>query len=294
MRQLQHLRRPYPSLGKCRDVIAIAFTVAMAGLVVCFLSGCHATSTHSSPGAESANRAAPVADRSCTNPTVVPMDSGNAQSGVAKGKYYVTNDTWNPSHYSGLSQAVYVCNYNSWYAIATMNNDTGDGAVKTSPNVQETWYPTPTRLSSWKSITSQFSDVPPGTGPNYGIWEFEYDIWLNGLADSKSTEIMIWTYNNGQTPAGAPVGAFADAGHAYAVYYSPPPHQYIAFVDLSGKLSGSVNLLDFFNYAISKGWMPGSSTLYQICHGVELVSTNSKPEKFTINDFSINMRLTSR
>ena len=171
-----------------------------------------------------------------------------------------------------------------------MNNDTGDGAVKTSPNVQETWYPTPTKLSSWKSITSQFSDVPPGTGPNYGIWEFEYDIWLNGLADSNSTEVMIWTYNNGQTPSGSPSGSFTDAGHTYDVYRSSPPHQYIAFVDLSDNLSGNVNLLDFFKYVISKGWMPSSSTLYQICNGVELVSTNSKPEKFTINNFSINMK----
>lgn len=49
------------------------------------------------------------------------------------------------------------------------------------------------RLSRWKSITSQFSDGPPGEGSNYGIWEFEYDIWLNSVADSNSTEVMIWT-----------------------------------------------------------------------------------------------------
>jgi membrane peptidoglycan carboxypeptidase len=65
------------------------------------------------------------------------------------------------------------------------------------------WSPTPTKLSSWKSITSQFSDIPPGAGSNYGTWEFEYDIWLNGLADNRSTEVMIWTYNDGRTPAGS-------------------------------------------------------------------------------------------
>ena len=64
------------------------------------------------------------------------------------------------------------------------------------------------------------------------------------------------------------------------MYRSSPPYQYIAFVDRSNNLSGSVNLLDFFNYVISRGWMPSSSTLYQICNGVELVSTNSRPEKF--------------
>jgi len=77
------------------------------------------------------------------------------------------------------------------------------------------------------------------------------------------------------------------------VYHSWPPYQYIAFVDRSNRLSGRVNLLDFFNYVISRGWMPRSSTLYQICHGVELVSTNSRPEKFTINNFAVNMRANS-
>ena len=76
------------------------------------------------------------------------MDQENAQSGIVEGDYYVTNDSWNTGRYAGLSQAIYVCNYNSWYTIATMNNDTFDGAVKTSPNVQETWYPTPTKLAS--------------------------------------------------------------------------------------------------------------------------------------------------
>ena len=198
MRKLKYpgksLRRAHPSQKKHRNVIAIAATIAVAGLGVCSLSSCHATSPYSSAEAGSGTGS------TCTNPTVIPMDPDNPQSGVTEGNYYVTNDTWNADGYLGLSQALHVCNYNSWYSVVTMNNATGDFAVKTSPNVQETWYPTPTRLSSWKSITSQFSDVPPGTGSNYGIWEFEYDIWLNGLADSKSTEVMIWTYNNGQTP----------------------------------------------------------------------------------------------
>jgi hypothetical protein len=217
------------------------------------------------------------------------MNLKNAQNGVTEGNYYVTNDSWNASRYSGLSQSLYVCGYNNWYAIATMNNDAADGAVKTSPNVQQTWYPNPTKLMSWKSITSHYSDVPPGVGPSYGTWEFEYDIWLNGLADKNSTEIMIWTFDNGQAPSGSLSGSFTDAGHTYDVYHSGPPNQYIAFVDRNGKLAGNVNLTAFFRYVISKGWMPDSSTLYQICNGVELVSTNGKAEIFDINNFSIGM-----
>jgi hypothetical protein len=268
-----------------RGLSSTAAKAAAVGLGLYFLSGCHAAPLYTSPGS-----IVTPAGNTCTKPTVIPMDPKNAQSGAAEGNYYVTNDTWNASRYSGLSQALYVCDYNNWYAIATLNNDTSDGAVKTSPNVQETWYPTPTRLSSWRSITSHYSDVPPGAGPSYGTWEFEYDIWLNGLADINSTEIMIWTFDNGQAPSGSLIGSFADGGHTYSVYRSPPPYQYISFVDRNGKLSGDVNLQDFFRYVILKGWMPSSSTLYQICNGVELVSTNSKSEKFDINNFSINMR----
>ena len=272
------------SQDRYRDIVAVAVTIAFVGLGVYFLSDSHSAASYTSTGAEGRTAAS-----ACTRPKAVPMEPGNAQSGVTRGNYYVTNDSWNAQHYTGLSQTLFVCNYDNWYTLSAMNNDSGDGAVKTSPNVQETWYPTPTALSSWKSITSRFSDVPPGSGPGYGTWEFEYDIWLNGLADSNSTEIMIWTYNNGQAPVGSPVGSFTDAGRTYVVYRSPPPNKYIAFVALNGSLSGHVNLVDFFRYAINKGWMPASSKLYQICHGVELVSTNGKREKFAVDNFSVSM-----
>jgi Glycosyl hydrolase family 12 len=275
-----------------RKVIAIGVVVAAIVLGAYFLPSSRtappsATSdprTSGGPGVQSGTA------HTCTDPRAIPIDPGNAQSGVSEGKYFVTNDSWNADGYLGLAQQLYVCNYNSWYAVVTMNNATGDFAVKTSPNVQQTWYPTPTKLSRWKSITSQFSDIPPGVGSNYGIWEFEYDIWLNGLADSSSTEIMIWTYNNGQTPSGSPIGSFTTAGRTYEVYRSSSSRQYIAFVDRSNNLSGSINLFDFFHYVIARGWMPSSSTLYQICNGVELVSTNSRSERFTINNFSISMK----
>jgi hypothetical protein len=276
----------------------MAVTLAVVALGLYFLPSSRTppTAIASDPGASGGTGAqlgSAGNGHACTHPTVVPLNPGNVQSGVTRGNYYITNDSWNAAGYTGLSQKIYVCNYNNWYAIATMNNATGDFAVKTSPNVQETWYPTPTSLNSWESITSQFSDIPPGTGSNYGIWEFEYDVWLNGLADSSSTEVMIWTDNNGQSPRGSLSGSFTDAGHTYSVYHSSPPYQYIAFVDRGNHLSGRVNLLDFFKYVISRGWMPSSSSLYQICYGVELVTTNSRPEKFAFTNFAINMKADS-
>ena len=225
----------------------------------------------------------PPTTHNCTSPSsVVPYDRNNAQSGVFRDAYYVTNDTWNASNYP-VSQHLYVCNYNDWYVIAKMNNDSGDGAVKTSPNVH--LYFNEPRISSYKTITSDFSDIGPGIGSKYGIWEFEYDCWLNGVATNGSTEIMIWTDNNGQTPGGSVVAHASFDGRKYSVWKSG---SYIAFEARHNVSSGQVNLLDFFNYVMSKGWMPTGSTIGQIDYGIELVSTRNVNEKFIFNNFDIN------
>jgi hypothetical protein len=122
------------------------------------------------------------------------MDPSNAQAGVTIGNYYLSADTWNAANYQ-LSQTVYSCNYNNWYVVANMNNNSGDGAVKTSPNIHEDFNEKP--ISSFNSITSNFAE----SGPNVGIYEYEYDMWLNGVATSGPTEIMIWVDNFGQTPS---------------------------------------------------------------------------------------------
>ncbi len=216
----------------------------------------------------------------CTSPTnTIPMDPNNAQAGVTLGNYYLSADTWNASAYQ-LTQTVYACDYNNWYVIANENNNNGDGAVKTSPNIHQDF--SEPKIANYSAITSIFADTPPS--PEVGIWEFEYDIWLNGVASNGSTEIMIWTYNHGQTPSGSIVASFADGGQTYDVWKSG---SYIAFVDRTNVQSGNLNLLDFFNFVISKGWIPTSSTIGQIDHGMELVSTNGTNAKFQVNNFSI-------
>lgn len=185
---------------------------------------------------------------------------------------------WGISGYS-VSQTIYACSYGNWYVTADMNNDNGDGHVKTYPNSQRDFNNT--AISSLNSVTSTFAETSPGTG----IYEDAYDIWLNGLATSGSTEVMIWTQNNGQRPSGSVVGSVTVGGHSFAVWKSG---SYIAFVANSNFTSGTMNLLAFFQYIISKGWIPSSSTLSQVCYGVELVSTNNAPATFTFSNYSVN------
>jgi hypothetical protein len=212
---------------------------------------------------------------SCTNPSF----STSAPDGMWNlSPYFVSNNMWNASGYS-VTQTLYACSHSDWYVTATMNNDSGDGAVKTYPNSQRNFNDP--QISSLNSVTSTFAQ----TSPRVGIYEDAYDIWLNGLATSGSTEVMIWTQNNGQTPSGSVEGSVTFDGRTYTVWKAG---SYIAFVANANFSSGTVNLLEFFQWIIGKGWIAGDSTLSQVCYGAELVSTNGVPATFAFSDYSVN------
>jgi thermitase len=213
----------------------------------------------------------------CTNPTqVLQMDPSDAQAGVTIGNFYLTNDTWNASGYS-VSQSMSICSPSSWFATATMDNSKGDGAVKTYPNAHEDVNKS---LSSFKTISSTFAE----SGPHVGIYEYTYDLWLNGF-DNGSTEVMIWNDNFGQTPSGSKKGTFTDNGHTYDVYEDG--NSYVAFVAQSNFTLGTVNILNFFNYLISQGVVKANPTVTQLDYGIEMVSTNGSAAKFYVNNFTL-------
>jgi hypothetical protein len=215
----------------------------------------------------------------CTNaPHVLPLNPSNPQDGITLGAFYVDTDTWNAANYQ-VSQTMYVCDYDNWYVVARMDNATGDGAVKTYPDVHEDFSAAPA-LSSFGAISSSFAHA----GPHVGIYEFAYDIWLNGVASKGSTEVMIWTDNFNQVPSGSLQETVAFDGQTYQVYQNG---SYIAFVETTNVTSGTVNLLEFFDHIIAKGWIPATSTLGAIDYGVELVSTNGADATFAVNGFSL-------
>jgi hypothetical protein len=233
-----------------------------------------AAATHSSSPSASAPTAAGSA--TCTHPSFVTSDQYGMWN---QAPYFVYNDMWGISGYS-VSQTLSACSYSNWYVTATMNNDNGDGHVKTYPNSHRDWDSEPA-ISSLQSVTSTFAETSPGTG----IYEDAYDIWLNGIADSGSTEVMIWTENHGQVPSGNQVATVTLDGRSWAVWKAG---SYIAFVASSNFTSGTMNLLTFFQWIMGQGWIPGNSTLGQVDYGVELVSTNGVPATFSFSNFSVS------
>jgi hypothetical protein len=242
-----------------------------------------ASSTRPSASARPAAATSPASSGQCANPQ---FETSAPTGGWSDGSYYLYNNMWNAARYS-VQQTLYACSYSNWHVVATMNNDTGDGAVKTDPDVQIS-FDEPA-ISSFHTISSTFAE----TSPNLGIYNDAYDIWLNGVATAGDTELMIWNQNHGQTPAGSVVAVASVAGRTYQVWRyvgntgGPFQGGYLAFVAEPAFTSGTVNLLAFFDYAMSQGYLAANSTLGQIDYGVELVSTNSVPATFTFTNFSV-------
>jgi hypothetical protein len=216
----------------------------------------------------------PQVHRSCSNPVFVTSDRNGLWS--TRG-YYLHNNMWNDSVSLG-PETLYACAFNNWHVVSNQTN--AAGAVKTFPNVHKDYSNVP--ISSFNSITSSFA----ATAPRTGIYNVAYDIWINGIAASGSTELMIWTENYRQVPAGGLTRTVSLNGRTYDVWKTSD-NRYIAFVPKAVMTSASINLLEMMKWMVAQGWITANATLGQICYGVEIVSTNGKDETFAFTDFSI-------
>jgi glycosyl hydrolase family 12 len=235
------------------------------------------TSTRKAPPAAPA----PQAAASCKNPA---FSTAESDDGWSDGDYYVHNNMWNAADYT-VSQKLVACSAENWSVTTTADNDNGDGAVKTYPNVHKDYHDWGTDkeppLRQYSRLMSTFG----ATSPHTGIYNVAYDIWLNGVPGNR--EIMIWTDNNGQTPSGDLVaGGLSFSGKTWDLY-ATDDNEYLAFIPSRPMTKGTLNLKAFLDYLVKNGRVPANSTLGQICFGVAVVSTDGKPATFRFTDFSV-------
>ncbi|SES36183.1 Glycosyl hydrolase family 12 [Pedococcus cremeus] len=217
-----------------------------------------------------------VVGQVCTNPYFTTSDSNG---GVTDHGYYVHNNLWNASSYPGTKGTTQVCSYRSWNHIGTAKNN-GDGAVKTYPNVHKDY--SGRTISSFPRLTSRFAATSPGTG----IYNVAYDLWLNGVPND---EVMIWTDNHKQVPAGSRFASGVKLGGYTWDVYATSGNGYLAFVPSNGAriTSGTIDIKAMLGYLVSKGRVASSATVDQICYGVEIVDTGGSSATWRFTDFSI-------
>src|ERR1044071_4652087 len=90
------------------------------------------------------------------NPVFVTSDPNG---GWSEGAYYVHNNMWNSQKYNPCTSTIYAASHGNWHVVTRMNNKTGDGAVKTYPNVHRDYPSVP--IESFDSLTSTFAETSP-------------------------------------------------------------------------------------------------------------------------------------
>jgi hypothetical protein len=220
----------------------------------------------------------------CSKPRFVTSNSNGMWS---NGGYVVHNNMWNISGYS-VSETLRACSYHNWNVRARASNSSGDGAVKTYPNVHKDFHNWNTghepRLSSFQRIRSPFA----ATTPHKGIYNAAYDIWLNGVADNGSTEVMIWTDNFHQVPAGSVVARGVKfSGHTWKVY-ATGGNDYIAWVPNRHVTHGTMHIKAMLHWLVLKHRVRLGSTVGQVCFGFEIVATGGARATFKVTRFAVH------
>jgi hypothetical protein len=217
---------------------------------------------------------------SCTKANAACVASN---TGCNVSTYYFYDNQWNCGPQSGNH-----CGPESGYACAngdgtiafsvTSNQPKGNTAVLTYPAIQSNFTGKPL-LSSFKSITSTFSEISPGA---VGDYEVAWDCWFNGLAD----EIMVWVDTYKQVPGGKKVASgVALGGGTWDVWQGSGG--YLAFESTRTMTSGTVDLLQLFKYAATNGWLPTTSVVSQLAFGIEVCSTDGMDASWTIDNYSL-------
>jgi hypothetical protein len=219
----------------------------------------------------------PASAAPCTDPVWTTSEPGDMWF---RGKYIVHNNMWNAGGYD-VRQRMAVCSHRNWRVTVTADNSAGDGAVKTYPNVHRDYWGAGDgpRVRAFKTIRSRFGARTPGVG----IYNATYDIWLNGL----DKEVMIWTDNHRQVPAGSRVArGLRFSGRTWRVF-ATPGNDYIAFVPGRRITRGTINIKARLRWLMRKDMVGRNARLGQICFGVEVVSTGGDPATFKVNRFSV-------
>jgi hypothetical protein len=190
-------------------------------------------------------------------------------------EYFVHNNNWNDT--AGGNSVITACDYDDWYVVSNIP-DHGDNSVQTYPNVHRDYQN--------RALSTIDSARFAATGSRCAgcIYNIAFDIWIG---DEFTHELMIWTDNWNQVPAGNMVGQVTIGGQQYQVWRSGSGDGGIlTYVSVIPQTSGTMPLAEFFADVRARGWTP--TTTWQVDYGVEVVDTNGNPERFTFTDFFIN------
>lgn len=135
-------------------------------------------------------------------------------------------------------------------------------------------------------------------GPQNGIdYEAAWDMFTGpGGGLTYQHEIMVWTRNCGQTPAGSQVTSVSIAGVTYDVWErilgpdgisSGGTISYVAETGFAE--ADNFNIALFWQDAVNRGCVGADEIVVQICFGWEICQTNNESVNFSCSDFELSV-----
>jgi hypothetical protein len=198
------------------------------------------------------------------------------------------NNVWNAAADPGWSQTLAATTSTQWTATAKMRTVTGNPVIS-YPEAKLQFYQSQKPLADWNSIVGEWHSGLP-TWVSGDRYESAYDLWLDdGPGTSDGKEVMIWTQNGGQYPAGSDTHKQWDDplyGTGYEVYANSGT---VTFVIDTGSHSGSVDIKDALQYAINLEWPGDPGYNYQFDYGFEVVTTQNVAKVFNLYGLLYNM-----
>lgn len=242
------------------------------------------------------------ADKSCSPTNTVAHFTGEGSDAIADapsseqpGQYNVSAEQWAVQNDYSSNLCAY--SKDNWY-VEIKATDHGDGAVQSYPSIRKIYhdwggpdnFDNDPKLSSFPQLKVAVAQTDPVDCTGC-VYEQAFDIWLNGIGDGDSTtELMIWTHNQGQEPYGDLRGTVDVDGRTWDLYYGAPG--YVAFVPKNNEniKSGTFDIKAFIekaaeNHLITKN--PTDPTVGQISYGVEPVTTKGVFKRWDFTKFTV-------
>ena len=195
---------------------------------------------------------------------------------VSNGQYIVQNNEWGDT----IQQCIDVAD--DGFTVTTGNHDVGTGGAPAAyPSIYAGCHygncssgnGLPQQVSSF---TNPQSSVAFTTAA--GSWDASYDIWFDTQPDpagqNDGEELMIWANHQGPpSPFGTMVGTVSLEGATWDVWYgrqgSSPAWNTVSYVRESGTDALTVNLKDFTNDSIARGYLQPAWYLTSVQFGFE-------------------------
>jgi hypothetical protein len=142
------------------------------------------------------------------------------------------------------------------------------------------------------TLTSSYHVTPPASSAGLD-YEYAYDIWLTSSSAATNfnwdndLELMIWTYVNGQRPAGSKVDTLSDGSAVWFAGTIGDNNSTVSVVLPSNSTSGTVDISSIVSQLKSLGYVPSADTgILDVEYGIE--APYGGGSTFTVNGLSVS------